>query len=533
MWGSRLVRVCVLGLAALAARAPADQPTTHASRPAKIKITISRATTYVLGPVNPDGTINYVAALNAQVSKGVTPENNAAIPLIRALGPDHLSPLFAERGLKALGMPPLPKRGHYLVSLLAFETPLARESGTELDLEAMYERLRRAGRAPWSATDYPIIYDWLRANERPLSLVVAATRRPRYYVPLLGWGEPPSMIGGLVLPHSGLSEVTRALVARAMLEVGSGDIPSARRDLMATRRLARLVGQSPTYEGWLLASGFEARASQAEGALVASAKLSASQARAHLAEVQALPPLPGVAPWLNRMERLCCLDLAMSMIRKGPKAYAGISADEAQQGPEPSIDADLLLGTINAWYDRLVAAVGKPTFSQRKKALANFAQDLKKLKERLRDRYGLPLDFNMAQLLKGLKKALEVLARGQGVSREQSSRAWAELMVAMTIGTLPGEASVFFDRRAMQGRLAVVALGLAAYRAERGSYPAGLAALEPACLKAVPNDLFTEKPLRYSRVGKGFLLYSVGENMADDGGKDRAAGGDDIVVRVK
>ena len=88
-------------------------------------------------------------------------------------------------------------------------------------------------------------------------------------------------------------------------------------------------------------------------------------------------------------------------------------------------------------------------------------------------------------------------------------------------------------RHAMQRRLAVVALALAAHKAERGSYPAALAALRPAYLKAVPSDLFSEKPLRYSRVGEGFLLYSVGENMADDGGKDRAAGGDDIVVRVR
>ena len=34
-------------------------------RPAKVKITISRETTVISGPVNPDGTINYMAALEA------------------------------------------------------------------------------------------------------------------------------------------------------------------------------------------------------------------------------------------------------------------------------------------------------------------------------------------------------------------------------------------------------------------------------------------------------------------------------------
>ncbi|MCK4626409.1 MAG: hypothetical protein KAV00_13910, partial [Phycisphaerae bacterium] len=51
---------------------PASQP---ASRPAKVKITISRKTTYILGPINADGTVNYVAAINKMCSKGVTPKN--------------------------------------------------------------------------------------------------------------------------------------------------------------------------------------------------------------------------------------------------------------------------------------------------------------------------------------------------------------------------------------------------------------------------------------------------------------------------
>ena len=40
--------------------------------------------------------------------------------------------------------------------------------------------------------------------------------------------------------------------------------------------------------------------------------------------------------------------------------------------------------------------------------------------------------------------------------------------------------------------------------------------------------------LVYKRMGAGYLLYSVGSNRKDDGGKDKPEGEmDDIVVEVK
>lgn len=54
----------------------------------KTQLEIGRETTYITGPLNDDGTVNYVAYLNARYGKGVTPENNAAVILARAIGPD-------------------------------------------------------------------------------------------------------------------------------------------------------------------------------------------------------------------------------------------------------------------------------------------------------------------------------------------------------------------------------------------------------------------------------------------------------------
>jgi hypothetical protein len=57
-------------------------------------------------------------------------------------------------------------------------------------------------------------------------------------------------------------------------------------------------------------------------------------------------------------------------------------------------------------------------------------------------------------------------------------------------------------------------------------------------LKTVPKDIFAnDAELHYKSQGDGYLLYSVGENGKDDGGKGRddakkGEGWDDLTVRM-
>src|SRR5262245_43901123 len=59
-----------------------DEPTEKS----KGKFSISKETTYVTGPLDKDGYIDYAAALNERLGQGVTPENNANVLLWRAMG---------------------------------------------------------------------------------------------------------------------------------------------------------------------------------------------------------------------------------------------------------------------------------------------------------------------------------------------------------------------------------------------------------------------------------------------------------------
>ena len=74
--------------------------------------------------------------------------------------------------------------------------------------------------------------------------------------------------------------------------------------------------------------------------------------------------------------------------------------------------------------------------------------------------------------------------------------------------------------------------------AHDGKLPSALAELVPQYLAAVPTDPFDGKPLRFRPLAKGFVVYSLGEDGDDDGGRPRKSGqkvaGDfDVTFRIE
>jgi hypothetical protein len=67
--------------------------------------------------------------------------------------------------------------------------------------------------------------------------------------------------------------------------------------------------------------------------------------------------------------------------------------------------------------------------------------------------------------------------------------------------------------------LAQLVLALKIYKAEKGKYPDALADLAPEIISELPKDPFTGKDFVYKCQGQGFLIYSLGENGTDEGGK--------------
>jgi len=69
--------------------------------------------------------------------------------------------------------------------------------------------------------------------------------------------------------------------------------------------------------------------------------------------------------------------------------------------------------------------------------------------------------------------------------------------------------------------LARTALAVERYRLATGKVPERLEELVPQYLKGAPTDPFDGQPIRYRRTDPGYLLYNVGEDGQDNGGKEK------------
>jgi len=59
----------------------------YAMWPGSSTFTVGKETTYVTEPLDKHGYVDYVTALNEQLNKGITPDNNANVLIWKALGP--------------------------------------------------------------------------------------------------------------------------------------------------------------------------------------------------------------------------------------------------------------------------------------------------------------------------------------------------------------------------------------------------------------------------------------------------------------
>lgn len=90
---------------------------------------------------------------------------------------------------------------------------------------------------------------------------------------------------------------------------------------------------------------------------------------------------------------------------------------------------------------------------------------------------------------------------------------WKEARTSIRLGRAK------HDESAARIRLLAAELALRCYTAESGKPPTALAELIPDHLRAAPVDPFSERPLIYRVHGTNWLLYSVGPNRLDEGGK--------------
>jgi hypothetical protein len=365
-----------------------------------------------------------------------------------------------------------------------------------------------------------LIAGWVRANEKPLELVIEATHRTHCYLPFV---EPAgtTMMG---MPFPCLNEsrnAARLLAARAMLEIGRGKITGAEEDLLACHRLARLYGRTPFLLTALVAYAIETTACAGDARLMDTAHLYAKRSLAYQQELRQLPPLPSMADVIEQ-ERLLFLDTVTLVAREElpPGDAFGVFAAyfpkeiEKAFAHRSQINWDDALTFANEQFDKLVAAFRKPPVPDRKEAFTQLHDELRVMTSAFRgEAFG--------------KSLMEAAAR------KDSGRTMGKLLTVMMMPAFDAAAEAE-NRAHTREALGQLGFALAAHHADHGTYPDSLSALAPKYIDRVPNDLYTGQPLHYRREGAGCLLYSVGANGVDDGGRtfDSKSQGDDIVLRL-
>jgi RNA polymerase sigma factor (sigma-70 family) len=514
--------------------APKPEATRLATRQGKRarSFTVSKETTYITGPLDKDGYVDYETALNERIGKNITPEKNVNALLWQALGPKLDGRSVFPEFFRLLKVPAPPERGEYFVALSQYAVgELKRKPGEQI--RELYRQQSWAAQRPWVALDYPQIAAWLKANEKPLAVVIEASQRPEYYHPLVsaksgdeGWY---GLLGARLPAGRKYPELANALAARAMLHAGAGRFDDAWQDVLACHRLGRLLMRGADLDEFRAGAGMDQAASSAELPLLDLAKPTAKQARAWLRNLQLLPPIPPIADKLDPEVRLTFLNTTM-LVRRDPIKTLNLLAvltgrpralprgqnPEAQPALVDSVDWDALLRDGNAWYDRLVAAHRIKDRTAREKAIARIEAEVKALEKDT----GAPATV------------VEVLRKGKAPGKEVGKK--LEFFLRDFFVMLIRYSRQAADQTEQAQRNLHLAFALAAYRGDRGGYPEKLDALVPKYLEEVPTDLYSGKALIYRPSENGYLLYSVGANGLDEQGHghDDTPPGDDPSVRM-
>ncbi len=459
---------------------------------------VSPATTFVTGPLNRDGTVNFAAAINAANSQGVAPQDNAAVALLKILGAHVLLGTAPARtaGLAAMGISKLPQTGAFTSFsdyLMAADFGLpAHQPRPATAIERM--RLRYQMNAainehiyrydninkPWKPVEHPWVARWLKSQQRVIKMVRAAADLPRYFSPFLR-----SRNGMLIylMPPANVELLRDMLRMDALEKMGTGKSASAWRDIEAIRQLGVLVRQQrPTLIDLLISLSGQAEADELIAKLAATGISSEHQLRAYLAESKKWPIAGGLRASINFGDRLTELNFIQglfehqNLIAARQHGFRGFIPLHFGQG----------MAQYNRWINQFVAALRPAAYAVRRRAIMN--QTTRIIGESPRGWRGILIRLNvlhdmLTQMMPDFSQALRI---------EYAVRA----------------------RQA----LSRVALALAAYSRKHGGYPVTLSRLVPHFFTVIPADPFTGRPLHYTADKAGYLLYSIGPNLRDDHG---------------
>jgi hypothetical protein len=494
------------------------------SAPEKPRIRISPETTRVTGPVNAQGYVDYVAAANARAREGITNDNNAFVLLLNVLGPAENRLDIMHHLCDELGVPRIPAEGEYISGYDALGPSSPNANGKPTN--PLWNEFDQAQNRPWTTDEFPAIAELMGRNDRPLAIVAEAVQRPKYYRPMVRGNHPDALMFEMLLPDvQRQREIARVLRARAMWHLGEGRIDDAERDLLTLHRLASHLGHGQFLIERLVGLACEAVACAGDRQLIVHSQFNAARAHAYREQLLALPETPQMVDSIDSSERYGALDIVQAMAQGRtiddlhqvlalPAPAPGSSESTptinwsrfAQAALVLSVDWNVTMSEMNRYYDEFVAAAKQPTHLQRIAAIKSQEEDLVATRQASTSAVGI--------------------VRTVFGSNRQRGKTMSHILGSLVLPAF-GAAMTAQENGVTWRQLSIIGTALREYRELHGRYPESLDKLVPELLPEVPLDRFTLQPLQYRATETTFLLYSVGANGVDDGGKLGPNGTDD------
>ena len=491
------------------------------------KLIISRATTYITSPLEKYGLPDYKLALQQYLMRGVTAENNAAVPAIEiAMQGFHASwddgkwidyhALGAEQ-LKFLGVP-LPHlkipRIHSIDLFFKQHAPQGFALPSEKSLAmvdtppytiALSVEEGYAADFPWRSSQCFLLWAAMDRNKGAFAVMRRGLRLKRFYLPN-GDGPHPKWPLSCNLPLAAVMRpLGRYILLRSTLDLGRRHVRQAWRGAVALYRLGALVRQLPDPAGAAISGVL-----LSESLCVDRVLLGQLATRPHLLalvwkSIRAMPlPRPVTREYLlawrmRALGELCRIYRETGNLPDSRK-HAVFKIDpldlfQLVNHPPHSINFNWQFRRLNATFDRLRAQLQAPVGSKRGKKLRKWINARTSAQFELDNRENNQLPVGR----KGyIPHELERL-----LSNKLSQKLRYHNALILTDEIDFGGVNYHLARMVM---LIKIGYALAMYRHDHGRYPTSLAKLAPEYSRHPPLDPKTGKPMFYRLKGHGYEL---------------------------
>jgi len=496
----------------------------------RVQLKFAKDTTFFTTPVTVEGLLDYVAALNSKHGEDVVTHDNA-FALMAQLEPQYADEkgkhkLYRQRLFAALGLEVNPE-----IPRLQLWEEFAK--ARSIDPEHRDEIFEQGFTRPWSADEFPHLDAWVRANEPVVDLLEASLSREQYYSPQIRVEDDAPAID-VLLPHlKSQRHFAKLLCVRAWREMMAGNDEGVIQTLIQLHRMGKLVSNEPTLIGKLVSISIQAIQTPLIEELANRGVLSSKLSKQYLYAQATTGSIDNLPIAILYTERCLSLDILQ---RAWANKESGLKLLLELEGNEPTLAGELLFGRIeslchsthfdinaalrylNDQYDQMSDTFEIKDYQAMRDADQAFNAALD-------DQAPSSLIFE----LMGLAIAEEL---PPDWTKRRYSESVAKVFARIMMPALG--ASMRTQQRNNARRLVeATAIALLGYRDQHGDLPPALDALVPDYFEQVPIDFISGKPLVYRvEADGGALIYSLGHNLIDDGGKDDYTDGD-IAIRVR